>query len=145
MAKFKAKPFKTWLDSLARTIVKTRDEWTCQYDDCDGHVQGVDWHHVRYRTLNHLRWDIINGISLCGACHREWHQGPKLAAWFKQRYPDRYDYIYSKPRLEGTWKEADFLEIETMLLQKCIDLDVDPYKMSKTHRNRLIKKLGELK
>jgi hypothetical protein len=146
MAKpFKAGPMKTWLDSLARTIVKTRDDWECQYDGCEGPVGNLEWHHVRYRTLNHLRWDLLNGISLCGSCHRKWHNGPKLQVWFEQRYPDRYDWVYSKPRLEGTWRESDFLVVEKMLLQKCVDLNVDPYKMGTAHAKRLIKKLEEMK
>ena len=146
MAKFKATPFKTWLDSLARVCTKTRDDWTCQYDECEGRIQGVEWHHVRYRTLNHLRWDLINGISLCGACHRMWHNGAKIQVWYGQRYPDRLAHLYTKPRLLGTWKEDDFLDIEKYLLGKCVDLGVDPYMVSnKAHRNRLIKKLEAMR
>ena len=144
MSKFKAKTFKTWLDALARTVVKTRDDWACQYDDCEGSCGGVDWHHIRYRTLNHLRWDLLNGISLCSSCHRKWHNGPKLAVWFEQKYPDRYKWVYSKPRLEGTWKEDDFLAVEKFLIGKCVDLNVDPYRMSEAHAKRLVKKIEAL-
>jgi hypothetical protein len=144
MAKFKAKPFKDWLDSLARVLVKERDEWTCQYEDCPKTCRGVDWHHIRYRTLNHLRWDLLNGISLCSSCHREWHQGAKMQVWFEKKYPARFKHIYSKPRIEGTWKEQDFLDMQEYLIQKCIDFNIDPYKIgNKAHRNRLIKLIGE--
>ena len=142
MAKFKAKPFKKWLDTLARTCVKERDDWTCQY--CNKQTQGLDlqWHHIRYRTLNHLRWDLLNGISLCASCHRQWHQGALLQVWFEQNFKARYDYIYSKSRHEGTWKEQDFREVEEYLIQKCADLNVDCDKIAdKTHRKRLEKLL----
>ena len=142
MAKFKAKPFKKWLDTLARVCVKERDDWTCQYEKCPKTCSGVDWHHVRYRTLNHLRWDLLNAISLCSSCHGEWHHGPKMQVWFKQKYPARFDWIYSKGRHEGTWKEQDFREVEAYLIQKCLDLDVDCDKIAdKCHRKRLEKLL----
>jgi hypothetical protein len=137
--KFKAKSFKVWLDCLARLLVKTRDEWTCQYDECQGPVGVMEWHHIRYRTLNHLRWDLNNGITLCSSCHRKWHNGAKLQVWFERTFLARFDWIYSKPKLLGTWKEQDFLDVQDYLVQKCIDLEVDTSRLSASHSKRLTK------
>ena len=143
--KFKAKPFKDWLDSLCRVAVKTRDEYTCQ--KCGAVVQGIrcHWHHIIMRKLNHTRWDLLNGITFCDKCHRKWEEGPELQVWFKETYPVRYDYITTKDRHIGTWKQWDFEAIEEYLIGKCRDFDVDPENIANiTHRNRLIKRLGEL-
>jgi hypothetical protein len=137
--KFKAKPFKLWLDSLARLLVKTRDEWCCQYEHCEGPIGVMEWHHVRYRTLNHLRWEIDNGITFCSSCHRKWHNGPMLQVWFEDTFPNRFIRIYTKPPLIGTWKEQDFLDVQDELVGLCIEYEVDPSRLSGSNGKRLVK------
>jgi hypothetical protein len=148
MSKFKPKPFKKWLDALARLCCKTRDDWTCQHTDCGRVVSGklCNAHHIKCRKHNYLRWDLINLLTLCATCHRvKFHDGPEGAVWFEKTYPARYNHILSKSPNIGTWREDDFLEVEEYLLQKCVDLDVDPFRMSEANSKRLIKKLGALR
>ena len=142
MAKFKPKPFKVWLDALARVVVKERDDWTCQ--KCLKNVDGRDCHahHIKTRKYNNLRWDMNNLITLCSGCHTVcFHESPEGDVWFAETYPARYEYIIGKPKHIGSWKEDDFLEVEEYLLQKCVDLEVAPYRRSEAHAKRLIKKL----
>lgn len=142
MAKFKPKPYKEWLDELAKLCCKTRDNWTCQF--CKKTVGGWDCnaHHIKCRKHNYLRWDLINLLTLCAACHRvKFHDGPEGAVWFEGKYPDRYKYILGKKPDIGTWRESDFLEVEEYLIQKCRDLEVDVAQMNEKYRSRLIRKL----
>ena len=142
--KFKAKPFKDWLDFLCRLAVKTRDEYTCQ--KCDMSVQGYHchWHHIIMRKLNHTRWDLLNGITFCDKCHRKWEEGPELQVWFSKTFPVRYAYITTKPRHIGTWKEWDFVEVEEMLLRKLADLEFDWDNVPEAKRSRLTRRLKEM-
>lgn len=52
--------------------VMERDEWVCQ---CCGQYSGIlDVHHLfSYRHYPSLRTELSNGVTLCRACHNEFH------------------------------------------------------------------------
>ena len=92
--KFQARPFKRWLDALAREIVKTRDDRTCQIGrpGCYGTMLPKDkncqWCHIKSRNTNDLRWDAINALTGCGHCHQWAHANPdSFGVWFAEKYP----------------------------------------------------------
>jgi len=147
MARFKAKPFKKWLDALARFAVKTRDGFQCQ--KCKAYVIGYDchWHHIKSRKSNYLRWDLINGLTLCSQCHSFWHDGPEGAVWLYQKHPARYHYITKRKPKVGSWKEQDFKRVEQYLIDKIKEFKDDPEiefdltKLTEVYRKRLERKL----
>lgn len=140
--KFKVKPFKDYLDDMARVACKARDDYTCQ--KCHKTVSGHDahCHHIRTRNYNHLRWDLVNLITLCSGDHDWVGEGAMGGVWVKDTFPWRYDYVYSKPRHKGTWKEADFREIEDYLIGKLVDFEAEPSEKYLVRFNKRRKELG---
>ena len=73
---------------------------------CGKYSKSIEAHHIVGRTNRVLRWDLRNGISLCAGCHKlnrySAHEDPLgFAKWYKQRYPDDYEYLMS--RKNETW------------------------------------------
>ncbi len=149
--KFKAKPFKNWLDTLAKVVVKARDDYTCQ--KCPTPVvitnpYDCQWAHVYSRNSNIIRWDLLNALTLCGHCHQWGHSCPvEFGVWFAETYPARQAYLIEpipdwsgqvKPRRQHNtnWKEDDFKRIEAYLLQKAVDFDVDYMRVPTSYRAR---------
>jgi hypothetical protein len=164
--KFRKKFFKLWLDQLCKVCVKTRDDFTCQIQQCQGGKDPItgkfrpgcagkmtfrdyncQWCHVKSRSSNNLRWDLLNSICGCGHCHHWAHANPnEFGIWLANKFPARNDYINDRAKEpRKTWREEDFREIERMLLQKCIDLEVSLECFSKKPRKRFIKRLEEFK
>jgi len=146
--KFAVKEFRRWLDALAALVVKTRDDFTCRIHidaECAGTMPAGDfncqWAHLKSRSSNNLRWDIINALTACGRCHQWAHANPTaFGVWLKEKYPHIWDYV-NMPRDNKTWRQEDYLEIETMLLGKCRDLNVDPLNIAVYWRKKLMRKL----
>jgi len=89
---------------LAKQIVKLRDLNVCQrcakpwpWLHCS-HVIS-DWKDTR------LSVDPMNMKLLCYACHfHYWHKHPLNASiWFKEKFPDRYDYLIEKHKEPKIW------------------------------------------
>jgi hypothetical protein len=139
MAKFKAKPFKRYLDEIVRRLVPFRDG-CCQR--CGG---GIDeTHHIWQRQYNHVRWYLPNLVSLCKSpCHQWYHNEIGGECWFKETFPDRWQMLLDKPRHQGTWKELDFREAEDYLAREAIKLGYDGYNM-KAYKSRFKAKLKEM-
>ncbi len=69
------------MDTMWSLRVRSRDGWQCQHPHCRrflGHERGrLHAHHIFSRAKQTTRWDLINGISLCGGCHKfKAHQYP---------------------------------------------------------------------
>ena len=145
MAKFKAKAFKSWLDSLCSAMVKARDNYTCQV--CGKVVSGhnCQWSHIKSRKWNSTRWMPENSMVKCGYCHRWWHDNPAEAGkWFSETFPERYKKIYSA-KGKSSWKQWDFEEVEKELLELCLTCNVDYDTIAKTYQKRYIKAIKNLK
>ena len=149
MAKFKPRPFKRWLDHLCSVVVKTRDGFTCQIQrpGCAGQMPPGDhncqWCHIISRTANKTRWDLINALTGCGHCHQWAHANPvEFGLWFYDKYPYREEHLHNIATLvpNKTWRQADFEEVEKALLEKVVDLEVDPLSINKTYRAKFIRK-----
>ena len=97
----KIKALKKKLEILVKEYVKKRDNHTCQ--KCGKKVEGSDCHgsHViPVSAGNQFRFDPMNIKVLCYHCHLNWfHKNPiEAAAWFRGKFPDRYEYLFGKPR-----------------------------------------------
>ena len=153
MRKFSKKAIRSWLDTLAKVCVKTRDDFTCQiqHEGCAGAMMPLDnncqWCHIVSRNSNNLRWVLLNALCGCGHCHQWVHANPTaFGVWFANKYPYRYDYL-NAPRKLRTWREPDFRLIEKQLLLKAIDLEVDVLHVPTIsgHRRRFEIRIEELK
>jgi len=99
MAKRKKTPRKKLEDALDkawRDAVKERDKYICQW--CNKKVESHNAHasHVIPKSWGkRLRWDLLNGKCLCFRCHIQvWHKDPIAGAeWFKDKFPERYEYL----------------------------------------------------
>ncbi|GAG49663.1 unnamed protein product [marine sediment metagenome] len=66
--------------------------------------------------------------------------------WFAEKYPHRNEYLNQLNSGTKVWRESDFREVESFLLQKAIDLEVDCLSIIEWHgyRQRFIRKIEEL-
>ena len=146
MAKFRKKPFRKWLDCLAKVIVKTRDDWTCQIqhdDECSGEMQPLSfncqWCHIKSRNSNNFRWDLLNALTGCGHCHQWAHANPhEFGVWFEAKYPHRYKYLIQYIPIH-TWRESHYREVEKALISKAKDLNIRPEVVPQAHRKRFMR------
>ncbi len=98
----------TW-DTKWSRLVRDRDEDTCQVCGNYGHVNA---HHVETRSIKSLRFEPLNGISLCFQCHTanhkfSAHKTPEaFKRWFKKRYSLRWGLIQAKKRKYMSERDA---------------------------------------
>ncbi len=152
MPKFRARPFKKWLDALAATIVKTRDDYTCQIfqsPNCGAVMQPRDrncqWIHIKSRTSNNTRWLELNALTGCGQCHAWAHSNPdRFGVWFTKNHKLR-SHVINLPFEHFTWHEDDFLKVEAKLLQKAIDYEVEWWNVPTAYQVRFKKKIEQFK
>ena len=150
--KFRAKPLKKWLDTLAAAVVKTRDNSTCQivHDPaCAGTMLPLDQNcqccHIISRGSNETRWDLFNLITGCGHCHKWGHDNPaEFGMWFRGKYPHRLQYLSQFPKEKRTWRESDFRYWETFLLQILVLPILLPIFLSVRYLPQLLHTLLEL-
>ena len=109
----RAKLYKI-LDDLCREIVRKRDNNTCQ--KCGKPVKGQNSHpsHVYgKKAYPHMRHDLQNVKILCYYCHRQWwHRQPIEAyLWFKEKFPERYDYLQKRKQVIDTLSIPDLEDL----------------------------------
>lgn len=157
--KFRARSFQLWLSSLAATIVKFRDGYICQIGRCNNKAiisdpYNCQWVHIYTRNAKYVKWDAIDAICGCGACHYWAHQNPdEFIKWFKDKYPDRYAYLnqndgYGVARRNetlGSWDESIYLMFEDMLMQLARRLEMPYHKMPERYQKRYKQKYEGLK
>jgi hypothetical protein len=150
--KFKAKPFKLYLDELAKLAVKTRAGFACEVklaEGCTRQMRPLDcdcqWIHIHSRTSNVIHWDMWNTLCACGACHQLAHAHPTvIGEWFKKTYSDRDSYCLARLAIPPhTWKEIDFREEEQDLLDYLVSVNADYLHVQKRYRQR-VKRAMEL-
>ena len=88
-------------EMAAKKFVKVRDGYICQ--KCDKYLEGSNAHasHViPVSAGNQFRYDELNMKCMCFHCHMNWwHKNPIEAGdWFKEKFPDRHEYLFGKPR-----------------------------------------------
>ena len=99
-----------------KKLVKARDGYICQH--CGKHCEGANAHasHViPVSAGNQFRFDPLNLKCMCYHCHINWwHKNPiEATEWFKEKFPERYDYLFSLPRVTVKFSIDDLKEMET--------------------------------
>jgi len=101
------------LDKLVSIKVKERDNETCQW--CGKKLESQNCHtsHVITRKNIALRWDLNNLKVLCFYCHiQRWHKSPLEATkWFKNKFPDRYEYLMREKNKIAKFSITDLQEM----------------------------------
>ena len=144
--KFKVKPFKNWLHHIAGVAIKTRDNFTCQWQEADGCLGAMlpldenchPHHAVAKRNVNIIAWDPLNLICLCKRCHVLAEARPtSFGIWFGDFYGNRYEHCQRQLLLPTkTWLQSDFEREEKDLFEYCIDMNVDYMSVNTAHRDR---------
>ena len=99
------KEFKSKLSKCKNKIIE-RDNYHCQKCNKDLSSQMKHVHHIVSlqsvkRMHPELLEDTLNGILLCSYCHKfapdSPHQGGfEFVEFFKNKFPDRYEYLINK-------------------------------------------------
>lgn len=115
MRKSSIKYYKKKADKIFGLIIRSRGE--CE--KC-GKTEALHCAHVVGRKNLALRWDLMNALALCHKHHIFWqHREPlEFTEWFKEKYPNRYEYIsMNKNRIVKRTLE-DYKELVKMLQEK---------------------------
>ncbi len=110
-------------DILFSKYIRLRDG-ECQR--C-GSVEFLQNSHTIPRSRSkHLVFNEINCIALCIKCHLYfWHKNPLEATeWFKQKFPDRYDYLMKEKEVISKMSYDDYVYLRQELAQKISNLNV---------------------
>lgn len=97
------------LDVLSKQLVKQRDGNNCVH--CGKWVEGSNRqasHVIPVSAGSGLKWDVQNMKVLCMHCHLQWwHKNPiEAGEWFKEKYPERWAYLQTVPRVRK-WTEPE--------------------------------------
>ena len=150
---FKTNPFKKWMHHIAGVAIKTRDNFTCQWQaspNCLGGMvpleAGCHPHHVVSRDNNIVAWDPLNLICLCSKCHAlAEKQSLLFNMWYIKRYPNRAEHVHKKMLLPPkTWYQSDFEQEEKDLFEYCIDMNVDYLSVNTKHRARYKRRIEQI-
>lgn len=94
--KKKEKSLSWWVKKCDIAIsLLIRSRGVCDASDVSSCGGGLQHAHIVSRTNKTLRYDIINGLSLCYKHHIFWaHKEPlDFVEWFQRKYPERYEYL----------------------------------------------------
>jgi hypothetical protein len=111
---------KRKLDKLWSATIRNRDGKCMRH--IGSHPSQLNAHHVVFRSKGDiLRWDVLNGISLCGIpCHR-WNDNSahtnngEFNEWFATNYLDRWVYLQKQKN-----KTIQFKDYHYELIENCI-------------------------
>lgn len=105
---------KKRLMELVKQKVRERDNYTCQrtgqkVEGSNCHVSHV----IPVSAGNALAFDMLNMKVLSYHSHLNWwHKNPiEAAEWFKNKFPDRWEYLQANKNKLVHWKESDYLEM----------------------------------
>jgi len=78
------------LDRVFSEIVRSQGH--C--DRCKRSDVYLNCAHIATRTNRRLRWELLNAMCLCVACHNWWHDYPTLAtAWLEENFSEKAEYV----------------------------------------------------
>jgi len=60
-----------------------------------------------------IRFDILNVLAMCGHCHNYWYHLEPMESkdWFKNNYPNRYEYLEFARHQNKKWTASELNEI----------------------------------
>ena len=121
--------------SLAKKIVRLRDDYTCQYlidvEPEKAKVSGSNCqcsHVIPVSADKRLQYDPLNMKILSYHWHLNWwHKNPvESGIWFKEKFPERWEYLQAKHKEnqnKGTIHLSELEEIEKNLLGQLKELE----------------------
>ena len=109
---------RTWytkkLVEKAKKYVKMRDNYTCQYSGkvCSGSDCHAS-HILNVGTHKCLELDPMNMKVLSSYYHLHWWHKDVLHAteWFKEKFPDRYEYLMDKAKCKQRIETVTLAEL----------------------------------
>jgi|SRR3972149_5770583 len=119
----KVKSKKYWynkLDAAMGELVRSKER--CEW--CGSTTNQMNWAHVISRSNKALRWDLMNGMCLCSYCHAwKWHDSPlEGVAWFREKYPERYDYLMRNKNRFADRTEEDYRTLLEAIQNRRLDM-----------------------
>lgn len=109
MVKTNRKKLNDKLEKLSKDLIRQRDGNNCVHCGkwCEGSARHVS-HVVPVSAGSGLKWDLLNMKILCYHCHINWwHKNPiEAGEWFKEKYPERWAYLQTVPRVRK-WTEPE--------------------------------------
>jgi len=120
------------LVAKAKLCVKLRDNYTCQYTGQE--VQGSNCHasHVLNEgTHKNMELDPTNMKVLSSYSHLHWWHKDVLHAteWFKDKFPDRYEYLMRMAKLKFKIPTATLVELHDATKADGSDYGQEYYKL----------------
>ena len=102
-------------ETAVKKYVKARDNYICQR--CLKKIKGSNAHasHViPVSAGNQYRFDPLNLKCLCYHDHMNWwHKNPiEAALWFIKKFPDRYKYLFGKPKEKVKFTLEELIDME---------------------------------
>lgn len=118
-AKVKGKTY--WIHKCDEAMsLLVREKGQCER--CGSTYNMLNHAHVWGRANKTLRWDILNAMCLCVTCHFWWHEYPtESGLWFKEKYPDRYEYLSWAKNEYTNRTEADYAILLDDIKNKRLD------------------------
>jgi len=110
MRKFKRKSAIKKLDNLFSLVIRKRDK-RCQR--C-GKTENLQCAHIMSRKNVSTRWNMLNAVTLCYACHFFWaHRNPiDFAEFIRERLGEKYDNLIL---MAHTPKKFTDIELQKMI------------------------------
>jgi len=107
----KEKSISYWKNRCDKAMSQlVRDKGFCEH--CGSSTNQLQHNHVIGRGNQTLRYDIINGMCLCARCHLWWHHEPvESGIWFKEKFPERYEYLMKARDTYTKRKIADYKSV----------------------------------
>ncbi len=102
-------------DDLTREIVRLIYDWKCQ--KCGKTITNksdAQPAHIVGRSQKLLRWDLLNLLLLCLACHRKYHDSDSLKDYVEARWPARFNYLYLWPNEDQPPRYHQYLPYRTL-------------------------------
>lgn len=115
----------TSADKEFSIAVRSMAGWKCEHCDRSGRTECA---HLYGRRAAVTRWDMLNAVSLCHACHRRFTENPMdFTSWIESIHPGRWDILNEKRRAHLKNNEATRKEVtahyRTENQKKIIDPD----------------------
>lgn len=118
VTKKKEKSVSWWIKHCDKAMSQlVRSKGFCE--KC-GNTENLQHHHIVGRANKTLRYDILNGMSLCWQCHFFQAHGGALAFvdWLDEQFPDRMKYLRSVRNVYTKLHLDDYKRIHEDIINK---------------------------
>ena len=119
------------LDTLWSKTVRERDMWCCRHIG-KTYSSRLNAHHIITKSTGDiLRWDVINGITLCCMpCHK-WHDGSAhqdpnaFNKWYRKSHPSQWAYLQRQKHKKIYAKDRHYEIIKTAIETQTAIIDIE--------------------